>query len=81
MTSDAGPGDVLIEQGVGYGLGKRADVDRPRWHGPATPLSPDGRSPIDDVAVTRTEPVPFRLVHGTRDHVLAVSESRDFAAR
>jgi dienelactone hydrolase len=46
----------------------------------ATPMSPAGRSPLDDLAVTRAEPVPFRLIHGTRDTVVGVGESRDFAA-
>jgi dienelactone hydrolase len=31
----AGVGDVLIERGVDYGLGKLADVYRPGWAGPA----------------------------------------------
>jgi len=46
----------------------------------ATPMSPAGRNPIDDLAATGAEPVPFRLVHGTRDTVIGIRESRDFAA-
>jgi predicted esterase len=46
----------------------------------ATPMSVAGRSPIDDLAVARAKPVPFRLVHGTRDTVIGIQESRDFAA-
>jgi dienelactone hydrolase len=46
----------------------------------ATPMSVAGRSPIDDLAVTRAKPVPFRLVHGTRDTVIGIQQSRDFAA-
>jgi dipeptidyl aminopeptidase/acylaminoacyl peptidase len=46
----------------------------------ATPMSLAGKSPIDDLAATRAQPVPFQLIHGTRDTVVGVQESRDFAA-
>jgi hypothetical protein len=35
VVDGAGVGDVLIERGVGYGLGKLADVYRPGRDGPA----------------------------------------------
>lgn len=35
MADDAGAGNVLVERGVDYGLGKRADVYRPSRPGPA----------------------------------------------
>ncbi len=51
--------------------------------GPA--MSPVGNGPMADLtaaagAVTTAKPVPFRLVHGVRDTVVNIQQSRDFAA-
>jgi len=54
--------------------------------GPA--MSPIGVGPFADLtgaagaagAAAKAEPVPFRLVHGTRDTVVNIQRSRDFAA-
>jgi predicted esterase len=54
--------------------------------GPA--MSPIGNGPFADLtgaagaagAATKAEPVPFHLVHGTRDTVVNIQQSRDFAA-
>jgi predicted esterase len=54
--------------------------------GPA--MSPIGNGPFADLtgaagaagAAAKAEPVPFHLVHGTRDTVVNIQQSRDFAA-
>jgi predicted esterase len=51
--------------------------------GPA--MSPIGNGPIADLtgaagAAAKANPVPFHLVHGTRDPVVDIQQSRDFAA-
>jgi predicted esterase len=51
--------------------------------GPA--MSPVGNGPMADLtaaagAVTTGKPVPFHLVHGARDTVVNIQQSRDFAA-
>ncbi|MEV4461050.1 alpha/beta fold hydrolase [Microbispora sp. NPDC049633] len=43
------------------------------------PAPSTGRVPLDDVAATRIDPVPFWLVHGTRDAIVHVEKSRRFA--
>jgi hypothetical protein len=57
-------------------------------------MSPIGNGPMADLtgapgaagaagaagAVAEAKPVPFRLVHGTRDTVVNIQQSRDFAA-
>jgi predicted esterase len=50
-----------------------------------TAMSPIGNGPLADMretagAAARAEPVPLRLVHGTRDPVVSIQQSRDFAA-
>jgi dienelactone hydrolase len=50
-----------------------------------TVMSPVGNGPIADLAAAaaaaaEAEPVPFYLVHGTRDTQVNVQQSRDFAA-
>jgi dienelactone hydrolase len=49
----------------------------------ATVMSQVGNGPTADmaaVAATGAKPVPFYLVHGTRDTMVSVQQSRDFAA-
>lgn len=43
------------------------------------PAPSTGTVPLDDLATTAAEPVPFWLVHGTRDHIVNVEQSRRFA--
>lgn len=46
-----------------------------------TVMSPAGNGPIVDVAEARqVQPIPFHLVHGTRDTQVNVQQSRDFQA-
>jgi predicted esterase len=44
------------------------------------PAPTTGTSPIEDLLTGTAEPVPFWLVHGTRDTVVPVTASREFAA-
>ena len=44
------------------------------------PAPTTGGSPIQDLLTGNAEPVPFWLVHGTEDTVVAVTASREFAA-
>ena len=47
----------------------------------ATVMSPAGNGPIADIArAPAAEPVPFHLVHGTRDTQVDIRQPRDFAA-
>jgi predicted esterase len=47
----------------------------------ATVMSPIGNGPMADIAAAaNAEPVPFHLVHGTRDTRVDIKQSRDFAA-
>ena len=45
-------------------------------------MSPIGNGPIADLsrAAASGKPVPFHLVHGTRDSRVNIQQSRDFAA-
>jgi dienelactone hydrolase len=45
-----------------------------------TVMSPAGNGPIADIARAAAKPVPFHLVHGTRDTRVDIRQSRDFAA-
>jgi dienelactone hydrolase len=46
-----------------------------------TVMSPAGNGPIADIArAAAAKPVPFHLVHGTRDTRVDIRQSRDFAA-
>jgi predicted esterase len=53
-------------------------------HTKGAAMSPVGNTPIADLtragAAATVAPVPFRLVHGSRDTVVNVQQSRDFAA-
>jgi predicted esterase len=43
------------------------------------PAPSTGTIPLDDLATTAVEPVPFWLIHGTRDPVVDVQKSHRFA--
>jgi acetyl esterase/lipase len=45
------------------------------------PAPTTGNSVLADLESTTADPVPFWLVHGTKDAVVDVSQSREFAAR
>ncbi len=46
-----------------------------------TVMSPAGNGPIADIAAAaNVKPVPFHIVHGTRDSRVDIRQSRDFAA-
>lgn len=44
------------------------------------PAPSTGTTPLDDLAKTPLDPIPFWLLHGTRDHIVDVNQSRNFAA-
>ncbi len=44
------------------------------------PAPSTGTTPLDEIATTAAEPVPFWLVHGVMDPIVDVARSRDFAA-
>ncbi|MET8162498.1 hypothetical protein ABZT47_39585 [Sphaerisporangium sp. NPDC005289] len=44
------------------------------------PAPSTGTVPLDELATTAVDPVPFWLVHGSKDHIVDVEQSRRFAA-
>jgi predicted esterase len=46
-----------------------------------TPMSPVGNGPLADIAAAAAaNPIPFHLLHGTRDTRVSIQQPRDFAA-